>query len=191
MPRRSKRDHAIFGWTRLRSLFGTPLTSPALKALFRATGKDLLVEERVGVYSMPPHDKQPCPMLIADLSPGFGVRLHFRHARLLASGKGLPPTEFLFDAVTYDLEKDEDQEAFTGDLPYGILATDDKDRVLERAGRPPTHDSDAEPAADDEDEEDDLAFVRWEDQDPHVHVLFRKSEGHPILLQVYLKPVVL
>jgi hypothetical protein len=39
------------------------------EASARVPMRNLFIEKRRGIYSMPPHDKQPCPMMMADLSP--------------------------------------------------------------------------------------------------------------------------
>lgn len=183
MRPKSQLNYSAFGWPRLRPLLGTPMSSPGLKAVFRAARvpmKNLFIEERRGIYSMAPYDKQPCPMMMADLSPSYGVRVHFKYASLLECGSGRPPMEYLFCAVTCDLERDEDQAPFKGELPYGILVTDEKERVIARAGRPPTIDTFSTT-------DDDIAYLRWEDEDPNVHVAFRLSEGRPFLVQYYMK----
>jgi len=176
-------DHGQFAWHRVRDLIGQPYASPQVRGLFAHTGldpDDLLTENRVGIYSMPPHDRQPCPVKEIDLTPSYRVRLRFRHARLVVGAAAVPPPTLVFTGITYFLENDHDLVPFAAGLPADIRPTDDVEAIIGRMGSRPSgfH---FEPG-------EETGYMVWEDRNPIVHILFRGHDQLPLRITVYLAP---
>ncbi len=176
-------EHAKFSWDRVRGLFGLPFRDPRVQALFLEAGVDperLWREVRVGIYAMPPHDKEPCPTAEVDLVPSFRVRIRFKHASLVSATGPVSSTTFVLAAVTYFLESTEELKPFRGLLPFGILATDNLERIAGRVGSPPTSNVFTEG--------EELGYAIWEDRDPRLHVLYNAKEDHLVRVNVFLAP---
>ena len=170
-----------FSWDRVRGLFGLPYRDSRVQGLFSDVGSDpdaLWREVRVGIYSMPPYDQQPCPIAEIDLIPSYHVRFRFKHAELVVGAKTGFPRAFVLAAVTYFLESQKLEERFSGGLPFGILATDNLEAIIGRVGAAPT--------TRELGEED--GYVLWEDRNPQVHVLFSTRENRPLRVNVFLAP---
>ena len=176
-------NHTDFSWRRIQELIGAPATDSRVRALFANVGsklEELWIDDRVGIYSMPPRDQQPCPQKEIDLSPSYRVSLGFRHAGLVLGAAAVPPTTFVFNAVTYHLEHEDGMVPFAAALPAGIRPTDDVDAIIKKVGRqPPTFE--LEPG-------DDSGYMMWDDQNPIVHVLFRERDKRPLRVNVFLAP---
>jgi len=177
-------DHRNFSWDQVSGLFGVPYRDPRVQQLFTRVGLDpdaLLGEVRVGIYSMPPHDKQPSPTTEIDLSPSFRVRMRFKHARLiLGAQQGVAPDESVVAAITYLLESKVPGERFEGALPYGIAATDDPAAIERRAGAAPTERE--------WDPQSDSGYSAWKERNPILHVLLSVPERRPLRVNVFLAP---
>jgi hypothetical protein len=189
----------FFDWNRVHALFGLPFRDPSVQNLFLRAGlfPDKLVREhRLGIYSMPPHDKAPCPVAEIDLSPSFRVRIRFKHPSLvkmptaLASPPGRTishplvdqgPDTFVLSGITYFLEGNDEVEPFSAPLPYGIQSGDDLRAVEARVSAPPTK-AVFEPG-------DESGYAIWEDRVPVLHVLFSMGEKEvPWKVNVFLPP---
>jgi hypothetical protein len=170
-----------FYWSRIRDLFGLPYWDPRIQELFTEVGlvPDTLWRElHVGIYAMPPHDQQPSPIAEIDLIPSFRIRFRFKHASLVAGAKTAASTTFVFAAVTYFLESENPEERFSGELPFGILPSDDLEAIVQRVGTPPTR----------RELGDEDGYVVWEDRNPVLHVLFSTREKRPLRVNVFLAP---
>jgi hypothetical protein len=174
-------DQQHFSWNRVRPLIGRPYRDLAVQERFTDVGLDpdaLWREVRVGIYSMSPYDQQPSPIAEIDLIPSYHVRFRFKHAELVKGALTEIPAAFVMAAVTYFLESLKPEERFTGGLPFGILATDTLEAIIERVGDPPT--------TRELDEED--GYVVWEDRNPRLHVLYSTREKRPLRVNVFLAP---
>ena len=178
----SQPDHDAFSWTRVRELLGLPYHDPRVQDLFARAGVNpdsLLRDVRVGIYSMPPHDQQPCPVTEIDLTAMFRVRMRFRHARLVKGASATAaPTDFVFSGITYFLEYDPPLEPFRGSLPWGIGPTENVNEIVERVGRPPNtlHETPG----------DEFGFVLWDDKNPVLHVLFLNHDKRVVRINAFL-----
>ena len=175
-------DHQKFAWMRIRDLFGLPYGDERVEDLFARAAlrpDDLWHEVRVGIESMPPHDKQPCSLAEIDLTPSYRVRLRFKHAQtVMGAAAGVSPTTFVFAGVAYFLDADAGRQPFSAGLPDAIRPTDDLAGTLARVGTPPTGGDYAGP--------DDTVFAVWEDRNPILHVLFGEEPKRPIKVTVFL-----
>lgn len=168
-----------FSWNRARDLFGLPYRDSRIQELFsdvRLNPDELWREVRVGIYSMPPHDRQPSPIAEIDLIPSYSVRFRFKHAELVAGAKTEFSKTFVMAAVSYFLESQKPEERFVAALPFGILANDNAESIAERVGVPPTR-----LALGEED-----GYMIWEDRNPVLHVLFSVREKRPLRINVFL-----
>ena len=168
-----------FSWNRIRDLFGLPYGDPRIQEVFsdvELNADELWREVRVGIYSMPPYDRQPSPVAEIDLIPSYHVRFRFRHAKLVEGAKTESATTFVMAAVTYFLESEIPIKRFVAALPFGILATDNLEVIAERVGAPPTHQELGE--------ED--GYVIWKDRNPFLHVLFSTREKRPLRVNAFL-----
>lgn len=168
-----------FSWPRVRDLFGVPYHDSHIQELFsdvNLTPDSLWREVRVGIYSMSPYDRRPSPITEIDLIPSYHVRIRFKQAQLLVDAKTESPTTFVLAAVTYFLENETPEERFVAELPFGILGTDDLDKIAERVGSPAT-----DRVLDEND-----GYVQWKDRNPVLHVLFSVREKRPLRINVFL-----
>ena len=170
-----------FSWDRVRGLLGLPYRDLRIREVFADAKLDpdaIWRELRVGIYSMPPRDREPSPLAEIDLIPIHHVRFRFKHAGLVVGAKTEVPTVFVLAAVTYFLESQKPEGRFSGSLPLGILATDEPESIIERVGAPPTH---LEAGTED-------GYMVWEDRNPRLHVLFSTPEKRPLRVNVFLAP---
>ena len=175
-------DHQKFAWMRLRDLFGLPYGDQRVQEIFARAAlrpDELSRELRVGIESMPPHDKQPCSLAEIDLTPSYRVRLRFKHAQTVTgAAPGVSPKTFVFAGVAYFLDTDGGRAPFSAGLPEAIRPTDDIPGTLARVGSAPTDGDYADP--------DDTVFAMWEDRNPILHVLFGEEPKRPIKVTVFL-----
>ena len=175
-------DHQRFAWLRVRDLFGVPLDDPRVQHLFVRAGlkpDELLREVRVGIESMPPHDKAPCTMAEIDLSPTFRVRVRFKHARMVrGAAPGSAPDAFVLAGIAYFLDTNEGLQPFSAGLPQAIRPTDDIPGVIGRVGVSPTDGDYAD--------QDETVYAIWEDRNPILHVLFGGEDKRPLKVTVFL-----
>jgi hypothetical protein len=176
----TKRGESFY-WSRIRDLFGLPYRDPRIQELFTEVGLSPDASWRelhVGIYAMPPYDNQPSPIAEIDLIPSFRIRFRFKHASLVAGATTESPTTFVFAAVTYFLESENEEERFSGELPFGIRQSDDLESIEKRVSVPPTRRKLGE--------ED--GYVEWDDRNPVLHVLYSTREKRPLRVNVFLGP---
>ena len=181
-------DHSLFSFPRFAELFGAPYRDPRVQDVFVRAGlrpDRVLSELRTGIYSMPPHDKAPCPVTEIDLSPSYRLRIRFKEARLVIRPNQLPPVPPntpVFSGLMYLLEAGDEVEPFFGELPFGIKPSDDLNAVIARVGGPPTKQV-FNPG-------EDSGYAIWEDRSPILHVLFSLGSPQvPLRVNVFLPPV--
>jgi len=189
----------FFEWNRVQTLFGLPFSDPSVQNLFLRAGlfpAKLLREHRLGIYSMPPHDKAPCPVTEIDLSPSFRVRIRFKHPTLVKMPIALasPPRStishplidqgadtFVLAGITYFLEGNDEVEPFSAALPYLIQPGDDLRTVTAHVGAPPTKEVFTTG--------DDSGYAIWEDRIPVLHILFAMGgDERPLKVNAFLPP---
>jgi hypothetical protein len=176
----TKRGESFY-WSRIRDLFGLPYRDPRIQELFTEVGLSPDASWRelhIGIYAMPPYDKQPSPIAEIDLIPSFRIRFRFKHASLVAGARTESQTTFVFAAVTYFLESENEKERFSGELPFGIRQSDDLESIEKRVSAPPTRRELGEVDG----------YVEWEDRNPVLHVLYSTREKRPLRVNVFLGP---
>lgn len=180
-------DHSLFSWPHFEHLFGLPYRDPRVQDIFQRAGivpDRVLSELRTGIYSIPPHDKQPCPVTEVDLSPSYRIRIRFKQARLVIRSAELPPVSPdapILSGLMYLLEANDDVEPFFGKLPFGIQLGDDLKAIVARVGAPPTKEVFV-PG-------DDSGYAIWEDRSPILHVLLSMNAPQvPLRVNAFLPP---
>jgi hypothetical protein len=180
-------NHSLFSFPRFAELFGVPYRDPRVQDIFLRAGllpDNVLRELRTGIYSMPPHDRAPCPVTEIDLSPSYRLRVRFKEAHLVARPTDLPavpPNTPVFSGLMYLLEAGDDVEPFFGELPFGIQPSDDLKGVVARVGAPPTQEV-FRPS-------EESGYALWEDRSPRLHVLFSiPAPQAPLRVNVFLPP---
>jgi hypothetical protein len=180
MPSRADPQH--FSWRRVRDLIGRPYRTGPVQELFWDAGLDpdaLWREVRVGIYSMPPHDRQPSPVTEIDLIPSYHIRFRFKRAQLVRGATAITDDEFVLAAVTYFLERNDGRPLpQTPELPYGLTATSTLSDCIARVGSTPT-----ELVTDEED-----GYAEWTDRNPRFHVLFKEPGKRLARINIYLAP---
>ncbi len=169
-----------FSWNRVCGLLGIPYRYPQVQELFgcaKVVPDKHWREVRVGIYSMPPRDQEPCPIAEVDLCSTFRTRFRFKHADLLGIDS-FPPSTFVMSSVTYFIDHEDGLEPFSGRLPFGIKLDDRLDSVLKRIGKPPSNHV--------FENEKTFGYVSWENQSPVLHILFNTIEQRPIRISVFL-----
>jgi hypothetical protein len=180
-------DHSLFAWPHFENIFGLPYRDPRVQDIFQRAGivpDRVLSELRTGIYSMPPHDKQPCPVTEVDLSPSYRIRIRFKQARLVVRSPELPPVPPdtpILSGLMFLLEASDDVEPFFGQLPFGIQSGDDLKAVVARVGAPPSKEVFVQG--------DESGYAIWENRSPILHVLFSTASPQiPLRVNAFLPP---
>lgn len=161
---------------------GMPLESSGLGDVFADAALNaaaLTQDLRLGVESMPPHDRQPVSSREIDLRASHGVRLRFRPARCVRTPAVMPPQTWVLSSVAYFLRDDDRPTVICeGDLPQGLQESDTVDTAAFRMGQPSIA-QDLDPAR-------PFGYQAWDAGGVILHLLFEMISRRLVRVTVYL-----